>query len=72
MSQPIRITPATPVVWLIRVYQKTVSPTLGRNCRYSPTCSSYAAEALDRFGLFQGTLLSIRRGGRCHPLLEGG
>lgn len=72
MSQPIRIAPATPVVWLIRVYQKVVSPSLGRNCRYSPTCSSYAAEALDRFGLFQGTWLAIRRVGRCHPLREGG
>lgn len=72
MSQPIRITPATPVVWLIRVYQRAVSPSLGRNCRYSPTCSSYAAEALDRFGLFQGAWLAMRRIGRCHPLHEGG
>jgi len=60
------------VVGLIRFYQKLVSPTLGANCRYQPTCSSYAAEAVDRFGLFRGGWLGAKRIGRCHPLRPGG
>jgi len=60
------------VVGLIRFYQKLVSPTLGANCRYQPTCSSYAAEAIDRFGLFRGGWLGAKRIGRCHPLRPGG
>lgn len=72
MSQPTKITAATPLIWMIRAYQRAVSPSLGRNCRYAPTCSTYAAEALSRFGLIQGTWLAARRLGRCHPLHEGG
>ncbi|VAV89834.1 Membrane protein insertion efficiency factor YidD [hydrothermal vent metagenome] len=52
---------------LITVYRYTLSPLLGKNCRYLPTCSEYAAEAIDRFGAFKGGLLAIRRIGRCHP-----
>jgi putative membrane protein insertion efficiency factor len=59
-------------VFGIGAYQKLVSPLLGRNCRFSPTCSSYAAEAITRFGLRQGAWLAIRRLGRCQPLHEGG
>lgn len=72
MSQPTKITAATPLIWMIRVYQRAVSPSLGRNCRYAPTCSTYAVEALSRFGVIQGTWLAARRLGRCHPLHEGG
>lgn len=57
---------------LIRIYQKMVSPGLGANCRYSPTCSSYAAESINRFGVLKGTWLGMKRIGRCHPLREGG
>lgn len=64
--------PRTWVVGSIRVYQKLVSPTLGANCRYQPTCSSYAAEAIARFGIWHGTWLGLRRLGRCHPLRTGG
>ena len=52
---------------LITVYRYTLSPLLGKNCRYLPTCSEYAGEAIDRFGAFKGSLLAIRRIGRCHP-----
>lgn len=60
------------LVGLIRLYQKLVSPSLGANCRYQPTCSSYAAEAIRRFGVLRGGWMSVRRVGRCHPLRPGG
>ncbi|MEX2279440.1 MAG: membrane protein insertion efficiency factor YidD [Acidimicrobiia bacterium] len=56
----------------IRAYQRFVSPLLGRNCRFSPTCSAYALEALDRHGLLRGSGMAIRRLGRCQPLVDGG
>ncbi|MEX0757048.1 MAG: membrane protein insertion efficiency factor YidD, partial [Acidimicrobiia bacterium] len=49
-----------------------VSPLLGRNCRFSPTCSAYALEALDRHGLLRGSGMALRRLGRCQPLVDGG
>lgn len=64
-----------PRMWfaaLVRTYQKLVSPNLGANCRYQPTCSSYAVEAFTKFGVFRGGWLAIRRIGRCHPLRPGG
>jgi putative membrane protein insertion efficiency factor len=52
---------------LIRVYQLTLSPWLGLQCRYEPTCSKYAAEALERHGVIRGVWLAAKRLGRCHP-----
>jgi putative membrane protein insertion efficiency factor len=52
---------------LIRLYQLTLSPWLGTRCRYDPTCSRYAAEAITRFGVCRGTWLAAKRLGRCHP-----
>jgi len=52
---------------LIRLYQLTLSPWLGTRCRYDPTCSKYAAEALERFGVVRGVWLAAKRLGRCHP-----
>lgn len=64
--------PARGVVVLIAIYQKLVSPSLGSNCRYRPTCSAYATEAVQRFGVLRGGWLAMRRLGRCHPLRPGG
>ena len=63
---------AAPVIWIIRAYQKFLSPLLGRNCRFSPTCSAYTAEALEAHGLIRGIGMGVRRLGRCHPLHPGG
>jgi len=57
---------------LIRLYQLTLSPWLGRQCRYEPTCSHYAAEALQRFGVRRGVWLAAKRIGRCHPWGQSG
>lgn len=57
---------------LIRLYQWTVSPLLGPACRFHPSCSNYALEAIDRFGLLRGGWLAARRLGRCHPWNAGG
>ena len=60
------------VTFLIRLYQWTVSPLLGPRCRFHPSCSNYALEALHRFGLLRGGWLAARRIGRCHPWHPGG
>jgi len=52
---------------LIRLYQLTLSPWLGNPCRYEPTCSHYAAEAIQRHGAVRGVWLAAKRLGRCHP-----
>jgi hypothetical protein len=57
---------------LIRGYQLVLSPLLGRHCRFEPTCSAYAYEAIDRYGFFRGLGLGVRRLFRCHPFHEGG
>jgi len=64
--------PRNIVLGLIMIYQKLVSPNLGANCRYQPTCSSYTFEAVKRFGILKGGWLGIKRIGRCHPLRPGG
>lgn len=56
----------------IAVYRKTVSPLLPAACRFHPTCSRYAAEAVERHGAARGTLLSLGRLSRCHPWHPGG
>lgn len=60
------------LVGAISLYQKLVSPVLGPNCRYRPTCSAYAVEAVERFGVVRGGWLSLRRLFRCHPFRAGG
>lgn len=57
---------------LIRGYQLTLSPYIGQHCRFTPSCSRYAAEAIELHGPARGTWLAIKRLGRCHPLCAGG
>ena len=60
------------VILLIRLYQYLVSPVLGNHCRFHPSCSCYAVDALQQHGTLKGIYLTIRRLGRCHPWHEGG
>lgn len=60
------------VVAVIRLYQRTLSPLLPPTCRFRPTCSEYAAQAIHRHGVLKGGWLSVRRICRCHPLSRGG
>jgi putative membrane protein insertion efficiency factor len=57
---------------LVRAYQLTLSPLLGRQCRFLPTCSHYAMEALERHGALRGGWLAFRRFLRCHPFAAAG
>ena len=56
-----------PLLLLIRGYQLIISPLLGSNCRFMPTCSEYAMESLRSHGLIKGSYLTIKRIGKCHP-----
>ena len=56
-----------PFVFLIKIYQFLISPIIGKNCRFNPTCSDYALEALKKHGLFLGMYYSIIRISKCHP-----
>lgn len=64
MSQCLRV--------LIRAYQYLLSPWLGSRCRFTPSCSQYLLEALERHGVVRGLLLGVRRLARCHPWHPGG
>lgn len=60
------------LIVLIKLYRYAISPYLAPSCRYTPTCSSYAIEAIERHGLFRGSWLAVRRVSRCHPWHEAG
>lgn len=60
------------LIGLIRAYQYLLSPWLGNQCRFSPTCSEYARQAVLTHGALRGTWLALRRVGRCHPWHPGG
>jgi putative membrane protein insertion efficiency factor len=65
--------PVRPVlVALLRLYRLVISPLYGQVCRYHPSCSAYALEAVDRHGSLRGGWLAVRRLGRCHPWSDGG
>jgi hypothetical protein len=60
------------LVVLVAAYRYALSPMLGRSCRFHPSCSEYAQEALERHGALRGVWLALRRIGRCHPWHRGG
>jgi putative membrane protein insertion efficiency factor len=60
------------VLFLIRLYQSAISPHLPASCRYVPTCSEYAYEAVEKYGLCRGGFMALKRILRCHPFHPGG
>lgn len=61
-----------PLLFIIRAYRATLSPLLPPSCRYEPTCSQYALEAIEKYGAAKGGWLAVRRVLRCHPFARGG
>ena len=59
-------------IGLIRIYQVALSPFVGNQCRFTPTCSQYAREAVERHGAMRGAWMAIKRVSRCHPWHPGG
>ena len=62
----------TVLIYIVRGYRSFISPILPPSCRYEPTCSQYALEALEKYGALRGTYLATRRVLRCHPFARGG
>lgn len=60
------------LIGMVRVYQWVISPFLGNNCRFYPTCSQYCIEAMEVHGVIRGLWMGIKRVSRCHPFCEGG
>lgn len=60
------------VVAVLRFYQRGISPMLGNNCRFQPTCSQYAIEAIEKYGVLRGCWRGVKRICRCHPYHPGG
>jgi hypothetical protein len=60
------------VLFLLQAYKKTISPWLGLRCRFTPTCSEYTYEAVQKYGPWKGLLLGFRRLLKCHPFHPGG
>lgn len=60
------------LLFLIKIYQKAISPMIGRRCRFYPTCSEYSRQAIIKYGATKGTYLSIKRILKCHPFHKGG
>jgi uncharacterized protein len=64
--------PSTLLVSAARIYQWTLSPLIGRHCRFQPTCSAYFIQAIEKYGAVRGTWRGLKRIGRCHPFNRGG
>jgi putative membrane protein insertion efficiency factor len=67
-----RAIPRQLLIFVVRGYQVALSPLLPASCRYFPSCSAYAIEALERHGALRGSWLAAKRIGRCHPFRPGG
>jgi uncharacterized protein len=72
MRQPFSAWPRRALMALVCGYRLLLSPWLGNRCRFAPTCSAYALEALDRHGAAAGSYLAVHRIARCHPFCAGG
>jgi putative membrane protein insertion efficiency factor len=59
------------ILWLIRFYRKGISPHTPPSCRFTPTCSAYAYEAISKYGVMKGGWLAVKRIVRCHPFYKG-
>ena len=59
-------------LWLLRLYKRWISPAFPPSCRYVPTCSEYAMEAVERYGVMRGGAMAAWRVLRCHPFIKGG
>ena len=70
--QPVARLPARLLIFLARLYQATLSPWLGGQCRFSPTCSRYFIEAVEKHGALRGAAMGLWRVLRCHPFGKGG
>jgi hypothetical protein len=60
------------LIGLIRLYRRVLSPLIGGQCRFTPTCSNYAEQAIELYGAARGSWMALRRLLRCHPLCDGG
>jgi putative membrane protein insertion efficiency factor len=72
LAQHLCRLPAMALVASARVYQWTLSPFIGRHCRFHPTCSAYFIQAVEKYGAVRGAWRGIKRIGRCHPFNPGG
>ena len=68
----MKLTPTWTLIGLVRAYKYVISPHLGNRCRFDPSCSDYAVEALTRHGALRGLWFAIRRLAHCHPWHPGG
>ncbi|MEE1154255.1 MAG: membrane protein insertion efficiency factor YidD [Acutalibacteraceae bacterium] len=61
-----------PLIWLIKFYRKRISPNTPPSCKFTPTCSQYGLEAIEKFGAFKGGFMTLWRILRCNPFSKGG
>ncbi len=70
--QAIARLPARTIIGLVRVYQWTLSPLVGRQCRFQPTCSNYMIQAIEKYGAVRGVVKGVWRIIRCNPFCQAG
>jgi uncharacterized protein len=72
IARSVWLLPSLVLIAAARVYQLTLSPLIGRHCRFEPTCSAYFIQAVQKYGAVRGTWRGLKRIGRCHPFQPGG